>query len=145
LAYLELFMEPQEQQVWKVLIGRSKSILAMWKDVPHLGQESPPSSMMALYGFESSPWERLAHLYWFFFGYYKWLSWATHSYDWCKQVKFHSHYSLLFQWWPLYFIMQLLCGITNLLVCRFIEMDHVKPSSVHVFFHIQSIDMIPLH
>ncbi len=75
-------MEPQEQQVWEVLIGRSKSILTMWKDVPHLGQESPPSSMTTLYGFESSPWEGSAHLYWFFcFGYYKWLSWATHSYD----------------------------------------------------------------
>jgi hypothetical protein len=118
----------------------------MWKNVPHLGQESPPSSMGALYWFESSQWEGLAHLYWFFCsGYYKWFGWATHSYDWCKQVRFHYHYSLLFQWWPLYFIMQLLCGITNLLVRRFIEIDHVKPSPVHDFFHIQSIDMIPLH
>jgi hypothetical protein len=28
---------------------------------------------------------------------------------------------------------------------RSIKMDHVKPSLVHHFMHIQSIEMIPLH
>ncbi len=35
--------------------------------------------------------------------------------------------------------------IINFLVRKLIEMDHVKPSLVHNFFHIQSIGMIPLN
>ncbi len=81
-AYLEFFMELQECQVWEVLIERSKFILTMGKDVPDLGQESPPSNMGALHWFESSPWKGLAHLCCFFcFGYHKWFGSIAHNYD----------------------------------------------------------------
>jgi hypothetical protein len=35
--------------------------------------------------------------------------------------------------------------INILIISTSIEMDHMKPSPIHDFFHIQSIKMIPPH
>jgi hypothetical protein len=49
---LEFFLEGKECKIWEVLSGGSKSMLAIWKNVPHLGQQSSPLGLVAIYWFE---------------------------------------------------------------------------------------------
>ncbi len=120
LWYLEFSLEGKECGVWEIPSGGSKSMLAIWKNVICIGQQSLPSGLVAIHWFEPSQWTKMA------------LEDQFLCYGYHKQLRFRSRYSILFPFISNYFLLV----INNFLFGRFIEMDHMKLFLVHHFFCI---------
>jgi hypothetical protein len=118
---------------------RSKYMLAIWKNVPHLQWQSLPLVLVAIHWFEPSRWAQW-HM--------KVNSFVLDTTN--NLIELFTTMTDINKWDSILYVHPcfhnmsnyLLLVINNFLLARSIEMDHVKPSLVHDFICIQSIEMI---
>jgi hypothetical protein len=94
---LGVLLEREECKVWKIPSQRSESLLAIWKNVSHLGWQSSPPGLMTIHWCKPSQQAWLAHQGQFIcFGHNKWPCWVAYNYGSHKQVSFHCQCSFFF-------------------------------------------------